>query len=639
MTGTRIATLWQQYPLAFILLLGLVHGLIYLFLVPPWQHYDEPTHFEYAWIIANRPGLPQAGDFDQAMRRQVAISMLAHGFFRGLDFLPNLDAVSEPIWIGLSQMYHPPLYYLLTSIPLRFLTQTTVRLQLYAARFVSLLLYLLTIFVAGRLTREITRANNPLQVMVPVTLALLPGFTDLMTAVNNDVGATAMFSLFLWGSVQMIQSGLSPFRLLWVGATALACWWTKDTVILALPLAIAVLVFSVFRGSRQYVAWALVLVAGMAFVFTAFSWGDAALWYRLTSQQIPTRVTLSDAPVGNHAIQIETLPAPAPLPVVYQILPSADVELLRGKTVTLGAWMWATQPIRISSPIFFDGQSYFRDIEVTPLPAFYSVSLVVSPGARTARVILQGAREESVRVFFNGLVLVEGQRPLEESPVFNDVMGKHGVWGGLPFSNLLRNATAETSWPYLSPRFEDWIEKSIGQRMYFSTRGSLVLGSLLDWDSSMRYYTTTAKNLVRTFWAKFGWGHVSLPNFWYWIFGIFSLSGLGSACVAIWKSRRTLPWAALLVLSIAFGTVWAVAAVRGSQSLIADVFVPSARYAFPAIIPTVVALNLGWVELGQMVSHRWQVSSPVRWATFLLLFLSLDGIALSTLIDYYYIGG
>ena len=42
-----------------LLVLALLRGLVYLALLPPWQHYDEPTHFEYVQLIAERKKLPQ----------------------------------------------------------------------------------------------------------------------------------------------------------------------------------------------------------------------------------------------------------------------------------------------------------------------------------------------------------------------------------------------------------------------------------------------------------------------------------------------------------------------------------------------------------------------------------------------------
>lgn len=45
-------------------------GCSMFFSVPPWQHYDEPAHFEYAWlIVTRRGGLPLRGEFDQPLRR------------------------------------------------------------------------------------------------------------------------------------------------------------------------------------------------------------------------------------------------------------------------------------------------------------------------------------------------------------------------------------------------------------------------------------------------------------------------------------------------------------------------------------------------------------------------------------------
>src|SRR3989304_2517440 len=106
-----------------ILIAGLFHGLLYVFLVPPWQHYDEPGHFEFAWLIANRPGWPSPGEYDQDMRREVAASMIEHNFFVDITLRPDLLDQYSPIWIGISQTDNPPIYYWFTALPLR-LVQT-----------------------------------------------------------------------------------------------------------------------------------------------------------------------------------------------------------------------------------------------------------------------------------------------------------------------------------------------------------------------------------------------------------------------------------------------------------------------------------------------------------------------------------
>ena len=71
----------EYIVLIAILLLAFVNGLLYIVIVPPWQHYDEPNHFEYVWLLAERGGFPKPGDYDSGMRRDVAQSMVEHGFF------------------------------------------------------------------------------------------------------------------------------------------------------------------------------------------------------------------------------------------------------------------------------------------------------------------------------------------------------------------------------------------------------------------------------------------------------------------------------------------------------------------------------------------------------------------------------
>src|SRR5947208_14806600 len=84
--------------LTLVLLIALCQGILYLCLQPPWQHYDEPTHFEYAWLIAHHPGLPPPGTVDQAARRDIAASMIQYNFFGNM---PRPALLTDgPIEIG-----------------------------------------------------------------------------------------------------------------------------------------------------------------------------------------------------------------------------------------------------------------------------------------------------------------------------------------------------------------------------------------------------------------------------------------------------------------------------------------------------------------------------------------------------------
>ena len=159
----------EHRGLFLVLLVGIIHGILYLRLIPPWQHYDEPGHVEYAWLIADRLRIPELGDFDQSMRRETAASMIEYDFFKNLDFRPNLLSLNDPIWIGHSQVFGLPLYYIYVALPLRLLRYSDITFQLYMGRVMSLLLYLVTIFAAYGIMREITPKDHPLRWMVPLT--------------------------------------------------------------------------------------------------------------------------------------------------------------------------------------------------------------------------------------------------------------------------------------------------------------------------------------------------------------------------------------------------------------------------------------------------------------------------------------
>ena len=81
----------DRTKLVVVLVVALMQGLLYLFLLPPWQHYDEPSHFEYAWLIADRGSLPGPRDTDDTMRRDVLVSMIEHDFYWNL---------GNPEWMG-----------------------------------------------------------------------------------------------------------------------------------------------------------------------------------------------------------------------------------------------------------------------------------------------------------------------------------------------------------------------------------------------------------------------------------------------------------------------------------------------------------------------------------------------------------
>ena len=176
----------KKHPLRAILLLALVHGLIYVFIIPRWWHHEEPGHFEYVWLAANRDKWPQKGDYDNDLRKQIAESMFASGQENLFNVSPRgLDA--DPIWIGGPAVGRKAVYYWLVSWPLKLVSDQSINVQLYTARLASVGLFIISIWLAWLFMAELVSKDHPLQWMLPFSLALLPGYLDNMTSVHDNV--------------------------------------------------------------------------------------------------------------------------------------------------------------------------------------------------------------------------------------------------------------------------------------------------------------------------------------------------------------------------------------------------------------------------------------------------------------------
>ena len=69
---------YEYFWIILIVFIAVIHGLIYVFLIPPWEHYDEPNHFEFVWAMVNGEREPRLvegyADFSQNVLESMIIS-------------------------------------------------------------------------------------------------------------------------------------------------------------------------------------------------------------------------------------------------------------------------------------------------------------------------------------------------------------------------------------------------------------------------------------------------------------------------------------------------------------------------------------------------------------------------------------
>jgi hypothetical protein len=345
-------------------------------------------------------------------------------------------------------------------------------------------------------------------------------------------------------------------------------------------------------------------------------------------------------------VALTTDPEHATRRLVNPLLP-ADVERIRGQTITVGGWFWADRTLQIEAlglapaeRVGFALDTHAIPITVTTEPVFVAWTFDVSPQTQALHYVVTAPQpqpgEAPYRLFLDGAVLVAGTFPTATAPVFDDATARSGTWGGQSFTNLLRNGSAEQA----APRLRPWVEQTLARFLSFGggRTPSQLLAAL--WDSErtgellVRYGgTLPLDGLV----ATFGWGHVRLGSpVWLFAFRgvvVAALLGCIKWGIAAWRGSRAgagrvVP--AVVVLALAGLLLWGTTFLRVIP-LISEGFAwPVARYTLPAILPTALALAGGWWSLWP---RRYRAIAVAALVAGLLI---LNSAALITIWSFYY---
>ncbi|NJC95332.1 MAG: DUF2142 domain-containing protein [Anaerolineae bacterium] len=625
----RVLSIWvAEHKLRVVLLAGLLQGLLYTFMVPPWMNHDEPGHFEFAWQIAHFDHWPRADEFDPQMRLQVARAISKYGYYQAFDPPPDLSG-DVPVFIGIPQHTQYPFYHLLASVPLRFLPDIEFDAQLRVVRLVSVLLFLLTLWLAWQALGEILPKDHPLQWLTVSFMALLPGLANIMTSVNDDAGAVLAFTLFLWICLRLLVRGFSWRDGLGLALSVVLCVGMKNTAWPAIPLGLVALLFSVFRNKFRWLPWVVLGSVLLIAPFVFFRWGDAELWYRSINQPDATRAQVGKSVVGNHALYLSF--SENNVPLVSQIISIPDMRPLRGQRITIGAWMWADRQIKARIPdlemkihhggVYREPSKY---VTLTTVPTFYSLTFRIPLDAESGilRVWPLPALDEEnpqVSIYLDGIVLARGKR--DGAPQFDDPLGKSGIWSDMPFENIVQNGSAEKGWVYLSPHWVNIIGKA------FPGSVDVLVASLQDPQALRGYYRAAFLQLFQTFWSKVPSSRADIPGGEYvypllqWITALGALGGIG----ILIKKRRVLSWQNLFFLGATMITVWGMTVARGGADLLGrSPLLPWARYAYPVILPTSLLLCAGWWQ----ASGWLQIPAARRGTVVIAFMIALDILTL-----------
>lgn len=422
------------------------------------------------------------------------------------------------------------------------------------------------------------------------------------------------------------------------------CFTMKETAYLAAPVWMLAVALSIFRKGWIRLVW-IGFAASVALVLVgAIGMGDANLWYRATYQAAGSRVVHPKATVGQgvFSLQLNEIGAVGggrfPL---NQLVPEDIVSGLRGKVVTVGAWIWADESIDAPMPALTAvknnggiDQAYHM-IDIGTEPVFYSYVTSVPEDTRFLQIHL-GSKEQVANVqsslYYDGVVLALGEHPVNEAPVWDSPSAQTGSWGDASIVNAIRNASAEA----VGLRVYPWVDRLVSKVIPDNGSPSLILYSLVDSQASGSYYQQTANNMLQSFWGRFGWGHVLLEGkaVYYILTGV-SLLGFVGCCAVFWEKLPQYQLSVLALLGLTLLGVWGLAVIRGAIYMFNWPFVPGARYAFPVIGPTMGLIGYGWWSIMNIIRKGVHLKSSVIVAVLGLAMLILDIWSILSIWRYY----
>lgn len=232
----------RRWLLLFVIL-GLVRGVMYAAIIPPWQGPDEPQHFEYARLLRDRHHWVPYGDVSVPLEQEIIRSMVRHQFrpFGLGDFEPsNPPSTFREIWgkQGVdTRLGTPPLYHLIAGLPLHLPSSSNVTTQLYLSRGMSILMGALLIAVVFLIGWEIFPQSPPIFLGATTFVLFLPMFMYVTAVVNSDNLANLVVALVTYLLLVIIMRGFRIWRgaiLLLLIAAGIA---TKKTTLITIPLA------------------------------------------------------------------------------------------------------------------------------------------------------------------------------------------------------------------------------------------------------------------------------------------------------------------------------------------------------------------------------------------------------------------
>ncbi|MDO8498056.1 MAG: DUF2142 domain-containing protein [bacterium] len=199
--------------LLLILLIFIIKGIFFIFLVPPWEAPDEPGHVAYVEYLYKFKNLPSAlkplislsinRSFEENKKILKNIRTKKLNTIEKKDLWNRSDRRLDPAPVNLAS--HPPLYYIyllpfyIISLPF------SSYLTLVFLRFASVILGLWSLFITFSLGKKLFKKNINLSYLLVFLVSFQPMFSFTHAVVNSDAFVIFAFLYFLNNALEIVK--------------------------------------------------------------------------------------------------------------------------------------------------------------------------------------------------------------------------------------------------------------------------------------------------------------------------------------------------------------------------------------------------------------------------------------------------
>ncbi len=283
---SRAALAWRRVPkpLAALLAVALVEGLVWCIALPPLQGPDEIGHFAYVQAIAETGSIPwhktEPADPGNPYSTEVVIANVCSGLSglaQNLSARAPASVVDEQACFAdlnhlpagartdggfTSAEKNPPLYYLYESLPYLAFRHSSFFTRSLAMRVANLPAMLAIVLFAWLLAGELLLGlprGPALRALAATAVALNPQLTMMAATINPDVLLAAFWTAGLWLAVTLVRGPATRTRVCWLIAVTVLAAFTQGRGLPLIPVAALALAAVAWQrrrpGPRAAAAW------------------------------------------------------------------------------------------------------------------------------------------------------------------------------------------------------------------------------------------------------------------------------------------------------------------------------------------------------------------------------------------------